>query len=47
MVFISKVNNWLAKQLVTFVEFRCHGEQINAEGVEFFLKNGRNKGQTL
>ena len=38
MVFISKVNNWLAKQLVTFVEFRCHGEQINVEVVGFFFE---------
>ena len=38
MIFISKVNNCLAKQLMTLVEFCCHGEQINVNGIGFFRK---------
>ena len=44
---MSKVNNWLARQLVAFLEFHCHGVQINVESIGFFLKNVRNNGQTL
>ena len=36
MIFISNADNCLAKQLVTFVEFCSHGEQVNVEGVAFF-----------
>ena len=40
-----RVYNCLAKQLLTLVEFCCHVENVNAEGVTLSLKDGQNNGQ--